>query len=92
MRAVRKTEAALGDGRKRPAPSEARNRPLIRKGLVCAWPELPAGAALTREMLAAKRPRLDDAAAPSDLEKVLGLRLTTAKAMDEPIKWSDFKS
>lgn len=91
VRAVREAEAALGDGRKRPAPSEAGNRPLIRKGLVCGVPEIPAGAVLTRDMLDAKRPLIGDAVAPGDLDKILGLRIATARRQDEPIRWSDFK-
>lgn len=92
VRAVRDAEAALGDGAKRPAPSEAGNRTLIRKGLVCAAPEIPAGAVLTAEMLAAKRPLGPDAVAPGDAEKVLGLTMRRAKTYDEPILWSDFKA
>ena len=34
--AIRAIEAALGDGVKRPTPSEARNRPVARKSLVAA--------------------------------------------------------
>lgn len=91
VRAVRAAESALGDGRKRPAPSEAGNRSLIRKGLVCALPKLEAGATLTGEMLAAKRPLAEGAVAPGDREKILGLRLAKSKSLDEPIYWSDFK-
>lgn len=91
IRAVRDAEASLGDGHKRPAPSEADNRALIRKALVCAVPHIEAGTALTREMIGAKRPAAPGAVAPADLEKVVGLRLTRSRSYDEPILWEDFR-
>jgi len=55
VRGIRKVEAALGHGRKEPAPSEAETAAVVRKSLVAAR-DIPAGTALTPEMVALKRP------------------------------------
>jgi len=52
---VRMIERALGDGRKRPAASEADTAAVARKSLVAAH-EIPAGTVLTEAMIAVKRP------------------------------------
>lgn len=55
VRDIRTVEAALGDGRKRPAPSEREMRRTVRRSLVAAR-DLPAGTRLTEDMIAIKRP------------------------------------
>ena len=55
VRAIRHIEQALGDGIKRPSPSEAKNKPIARKSLVAAVP-IRAGEPFTPANLAAKRP------------------------------------
>ena len=55
VRAIRHIEQALGDGIKRPSPSEAKNRPIARKSLVAARP-IQAGEPFTPENVTAKRP------------------------------------
>jgi N-acetylneuraminate synthase/N,N'-diacetyllegionaminate synthase len=52
---VRETEAALGDGVKRPAPSETANALLVRRSLHAARP-MPAGHVLAQSDLVALRP------------------------------------
>lgn len=52
---IRRVEAALGDGRKRPVASEADTADVARKSLVAAT-DIPAGAVLTRQHIAVKRP------------------------------------
>ena len=52
---VRTVEAALGHGRKEPAPCEAETASVARKSVVAAR-HIPAGAVLTEEMVALKRP------------------------------------
>lgn len=52
---VRQVERALGDGVKRPSPSELPNRAIARKSLVAARP-IRAGEVLTEAALTAKRP------------------------------------
>ncbi len=53
--AIRNIEIALGDGRKRPTPSEIGNRAIARKSLVALKP-IRAGELFTVENLTAKRP------------------------------------
>jgi len=55
VRGVRLVESALGDGRKRPMPSEADTAAAARRSLVAAR-DVPAGARLTDEALAVLRP------------------------------------
>lgn len=52
---VRHVEAALGDGVKRPSPSERKNIEIARKSIVARRP-IRRGEALTEENLAVKRP------------------------------------
>jgi N,N'-diacetyllegionaminate synthase len=52
---IRNIEKALGDGIKRPSPSEAKNKPIARKSLVAARP-IKAGEIFTAENISAKRP------------------------------------
>ncbi|CAK0746644.1 N,N'-diacetyllegionaminic acid synthase [Gammaproteobacteria bacterium] len=54
VEAIRAVECALGDGRKRPAPSEWKNIPVARKVLVASRP-ITQGEAFGEENLAAKR-------------------------------------
>ncbi len=82
---VRFARAALGDGVKRPMPSERANLPLIRRGLV-ANGSLPKGTRLTRELIAVKRPA--SGIEPRELEKAIGRSLARDLEDDEPITWA----
>ena len=55
VRGIRTVAAALGHGRKEPAASEANTADVARKSLVAAR-DIPAGAVLTEELIAIKRP------------------------------------
>jgi N-acetylneuraminate synthase len=55
VQGIRNIEKALGDGIKRPSPSELKNKPIARKSLVAARP-IKAGEAFTEDNLMAKRP------------------------------------
>ena len=55
VRAIRNVEAALGHGRKVPAPSEANTAEVARKSLFAAK-DIPAGTKLTDDLIAIKRP------------------------------------
>jgi len=55
VRGIRTVESALGDGEKKPAPSEAATAAVARKSLVAAR-DIPANSILTHEMIAARRP------------------------------------
>jgi N-acetylneuraminate synthase len=55
IRGIRNIEAAVGDGRKRPALSERNTAEVARKSLVAAI-DMPAGTRLTTDVIAVKRP------------------------------------
>lgn len=52
---IRNIEKAMGDGIKRPGPSELKNKPIVRKSLVAAQP-IREGESFTAQNLTAKRP------------------------------------
>jgi N,N'-diacetyllegionaminate synthase len=89
VRGVRAIEAALGDGDKRPMPSELDTRAVARRSLVAAH-ALPAGHRLTRGDVAIKRP--GTGLGPAELERVLGRRLRRAVTADELLEWSALES
>lgn len=72
VRGIRKVEAALGHGRKEPAPSEAETSAVARRSLVAAR-DLAAGTRLTKDLIAIKRPGTGLPAAM--LSEVVGRRL-----------------
>lgn len=82
--AVRRVEAMLGDGIKRPAPCEQSTRAVARRSLVAAR-ALPAGHALAAGDLLAKRP--GTGIPPDRAPSLLGRRLKRAVAADEPLSW-----
>jgi N,N'-diacetyllegionaminate synthase len=84
VRAIRAVESALGDGVKRPMPSEADTRRVARKSLVAAR-ALKAGERLAAGDLASKRP--GTGISPAELPRVLGLPLARDIAADEVIPW-----
>lgn len=84
VRSVRRVEAALGDGDKRPMPSETDTRRVARKSLVAARP-IGRGEQITRDMVAVKRP--GTGISPADLERALGRTASRALAADEVIDW-----
>jgi N-acetylneuraminate synthase/N,N'-diacetyllegionaminate synthase len=86
VRAVRELEAALGDGEKRPMPSEAANRVAVRRSLHAARP-LRAGQALTGDDVVALRP----ATGLPPATPLAGLRLAAAMAAGEPITAADVR-
>jgi len=55
VQGIRNIEKALGDGIKRPSPSELKNKPIARKSIVAARP-IKAGEAFSENNLMAKRP------------------------------------
>ncbi|HEY3100222.1 MAG TPA: N-acetylneuraminate synthase family protein, partial [Methylomirabilota bacterium] len=85
VRSVRRVEAALGDGDKRPMPSETDTRRVARKSLVAARP-IARGEKISREMIAVKRP--GTGISPADLERAIGRTAARALAADEVIEWA----
>ena len=85
VRSIRTIESALGDGDKRPMPSEADVRRVARKSLVAARP-LRAGVRLTADDVAIKRP--GTGISPAELPAVLGRRVRRDVDADEVLDWT----
>jgi N-acetylneuraminate synthase len=83
VRQIRATEAALGDGHKRPVPSERNNINVARKCLV-ARTQIRVGEAFTPTNLGAKR--AGGGISPLLYWDWLGKRATRDYAIDEPIE------
>ena len=80
---VRAVEEALGDGAKRPSPSERRNAPVARKSLTAAAP-IAKGEKFAPANLAAMRP--GGGLSPMLWDKVIGRRARRAFAPGEKIR------
>ena len=81
--AVRAVEQALGDGTKRPTPSERRNAPVARKSITAAAP-IRKGERFTAANLAAMRP--GGGLSPMLWDSVIGRKARKAFAPGEKIK------
>jgi N,N'-diacetyllegionaminate synthase len=69
VQAIRNIEQALGNGIKRPSPSEVKNKPIARKSLVAAQP-IKRGELLSADNITAKRP--GTGSSPMRWDEVLG--------------------
>jgi sialic acid synthase SpsE len=81
--AIRNIERALGDGIKRPSPSELKNKPIARKSLV-ACRAIAAGEVFSADNITAKRP--GTGISPMRWDEVIGRRAVRAFAVDELIE------
>lgn len=81
--AIRNVEHALGDGLKRPTPSELKNRPIARKSLVASRP-IAAGEPFSAANLTAKRP--GSGISPMRWDEVVARRAPRDFAADEMIE------
>lgn len=81
--AIRQIEPALGDGRKRAMPSEAKNLPIARKSLVAAR-RIARGETFTPDNLTVKRP--GNGRSPFDYWSLLGTAAERDYAEDEVIR------
>jgi N-acetylneuraminate synthase/sialic acid synthase len=83
VRDLRRTRVALGDGLKRPYPSE--ESPMVKMGkTLVAGRDLAVGQVLTRDDIAMKSP--GGGLPPSELERLIGRRLVRALSSDEAIQ------
>jgi len=83
VKAIRNTEAALGDGIKRPSESELENKLVVRKSIVAAR-EVEAGEVLTESNLAVKRP--GTGISPAEWDVVLGKHAKRKFMTDELVE------
>lgn len=82
VRAIRNIEQAMGDGIKRPSPSETKNKPVARKSLVAAK-AIREGDQFTAENVTAKRP--GTGISPMRWDEVMGRVAARDFAVDELI-------
>jgi N,N'-diacetyllegionaminate synthase len=81
--AIRSVEIALGDGIKRPTPSETKNMPIVRKSIV-ASKAIQAGEEFRSDNLTTKRP--GTGISPMRFDEVLGQKACRNFAEDELIE------
>ena len=82
VQGIRNIEKALGDGIKRPSPSELKNKPIARKSLVAVQP-IKAGEYFTESNLIAKRP--GTGISPMQWDDVIGRKASRDFSEDELI-------
>ena len=80
--AIRNIEKALGEGIKKPSPSEAKNMAVARKSIVAARP-IRAGEVFTSENIAIKRP--GTGISPMRYDEIVGERAARDYEEDEPL-------
>ncbi|MGL4780300.1 MAG: N-acetylneuraminate synthase, partial [Bacteroidales bacterium] len=83
VQAIRHIEKALGDGNKKPMPSESKNKAIARKSIVAKRP-ISENEILTEENLTVKRP--GDGISPMRWEEVVGTKAKRAFSIDEKIE------
>ena len=88
VRGIRTVESALGDGRKRPVPSEEDVRRVARRSIV-ARRTIPSGTLIARDLLAYKRP--GTGIPPSRLGDVIGRKTTRTIPADTLIRFEDLE-
>lgn len=81
---IRNVEQAMGDGIKRPAPCELRNKNMIRRSIV-AGRDLRKGERITRDDLMIKKP--GHGIVPHALEEIVGHIVKSDIKKDELILW-----
>ncbi len=82
IKAIRNIEAALGDDIKKPSPSELKNRPIVRKGIVAAS-NIKKGEVFTEKNIAVKRPA--SGINPMQWNKIMGKVAKRGFEKDEAI-------
>ncbi len=84
VNAIRNIEKTLGNGIKKPSPSELKNMVIARKSIVAAR-DIRKGEAFTEENLTIKRP--GTGISPMRWDEVIGQRARKAHNIDELISW-----
>ena len=87
VRGIRNIEKALGDGIKRPSPSEERNKEAVRKSIHLAK-DCSKGHVVTPEDLQMKRP--GDGISPMLMDKIIGLKLSRDLNKDHKLSFENF--
>jgi N,N'-diacetyllegionaminate synthase len=82
VQAIRNIEKALGNGIKKPSPSELKNKPIARKSIVAAK-DIRKGEPFTEENLTVKRP--GTGISPMRWDEIIGQRASKVYKQDELI-------
>jgi len=85
---IRNIEVALGDGIKRPSPSELKNKEVARKSIHTAS-DLPADHVIQMENLAIKRP--GNGIPPSMINQIIGRKTRVELEADDLLKWENLQ-
>jgi N-acetylneuraminate synthase len=88
VQAIRHVELSLGDGIKRPAPCELKNREIVRKSIVAAA-NIDAHEILTSQKLTVKRP--GSGIQPGHMAHILGMKVNRRIEKDDVLKWQYLK-
>lgn len=86
VKAIRNIESAMGDGIKKPSPSEIKNIAIARKSIHIAE-SIGKGVVIKKEYLLMKRP--GDGISPMNIGKVIGKRTKINLEMDHKLAWED---
>ncbi|MDO4720815.1 MAG: N-acetylneuraminate synthase [Peptostreptococcaceae bacterium] len=81
--AIRNIELAMGDGRKKASPSEAKNKKIVRKSIVASC-DIKAGELLTEENVTVKRP--GEGLSPMLWNEIIGRKAVKDFKKDECIE------
>ncbi|MFD3000876.1 N-acetylneuraminate synthase [Pontibacter toksunensis] len=88
VQAIRNIEVAMsGDGRKKPSPSEMKNKPLVRKSLYYNG-AYPAGTVVEEHHFIAMRPA--SGISPMQIDDLIGRTLKREVNKGEPVEHKDF--
>jgi len=84
VRSIRLVEKALGNGVKKPTPTEEENKKVMRRSLT-ARVAIPRGTVITADMIDIKRP--GTGISPAELEKVIGRKASKSISQEEVLTW-----
>jgi len=80
VKAIRNIEKALGNGIKKPSPSEMKNKPIARKSIVAACP-IQKGELFTERNITVKRP--GTGISPMRWDDIIGRRASRSYGKDD---------
>lgn len=92
VKSVKQASASLGEGVKKPAEEEQETRQIIRKSAVCGIDNMTPGLQLESNMVEIKRPYVEGAIQPNEIELFIGRTIKNAKSIDEPLFKMDFNT
>ena len=86
IHSIREVESGMGDGIKRPTPSEEETRDVARRSII-ARQEILKGTTIERQMLVFKRP--GNGIPPSKLAEIVGRKVTRTIPADSKLEFED---